>query len=272
MKVWSLQSQNEVHTFRGHKDWVTSVAFSPNGHLVVSGSVDQSVKLWELSGQEVALMTFGHLRQVDAVAFSPDGRLLASGAADHTVKLWDVATAAELYTLRGHLEAVTAVHFTSDGKRLVSASRDQSIKIWDTTSGKEIQTIGEPSTSGSRGMYAMTVTPDGKQLVVWVSSRDRPPEIHVYEIESGAELKVIQPQDRTIVCLAFSADGELAAVGDGSGGVRIWNVAKNERVKGDLVAHRRLGDLILTPDKKLLITGGDDGELVAGPGDRFGRI
>jgi WD40 repeat protein len=50
-------------------------------------------------------------------------------------------------------------------------------------------------------------------------------------------------------------------MGDKGGSVRVWNVATGERIGGDLPAHRAFGDLTLTPDKKLLITGGDDGEV-----------
>jgi len=53
----------------------------------------------------------------------------------------------------------------------------------------------------------------------------------------------------------------MVATGDLGGSVRVWNVAQGERIGGDLPAHTGLGDLVLSPDKKTLVTGGDDGEI-----------
>ncbi len=67
-----------------------SVAFSPDGMTLASGSTDQTTKLWDVAtGRETATIK-GHKEGVFAVAFSPAGKTLASGSKDHTVKLWDI--------------------------------------------------------------------------------------------------------------------------------------------------------------------------------------
>ncbi len=89
--IWRLLHDQSARTLAGHTMGVNSVAFSPDGWTLASGSYDNAVKLWDVtSGRELRTLT-GHTRSVTSVAFSPDGRTLASGSSDKTVKLWDVS-------------------------------------------------------------------------------------------------------------------------------------------------------------------------------------
>lgn len=117
-------------TFSGHEGSVVSVAFSPDGKTLASGSSDNTVKLWDVaSGGEVRTLS-GHTDWARSVAFSPDGRTLASGSGDETVKLWDVASGQEVRTLSGYTRDVWSVAFSPDGRTLASASSDKTVKLW----------------------------------------------------------------------------------------------------------------------------------------------
>ena len=88
-------------TLRGHKHAVQSVAFSPDGTTLASGSLDHSLKLWNVVTGKERTTFQGHTSAVQSVAFSPDGKALVSGSNDETVKLWDIAAGKEKATFRG---------------------------------------------------------------------------------------------------------------------------------------------------------------------------
>jgi WD40 repeat protein len=71
---------------------VNSVAYSPDGKMLASGSRDQTIKLWDVARAKEQATLKGHTEMVNSVAYSPDGKMLASGSRDQTIKLWDVAT------------------------------------------------------------------------------------------------------------------------------------------------------------------------------------
>jgi serine/threonine-protein kinase len=88
IKLWDVQSQEQIATLTGHSDDVEFVAFSPDGRTLASGSSDKTIKLWDVQSQRQIATLTGHSDVVYSVAFSPDGRTLASGSWDTTIKLW----------------------------------------------------------------------------------------------------------------------------------------------------------------------------------------
>ncbi|MBI4747715.1 MAG: ankyrin repeat domain-containing protein, partial [Acidobacteria bacterium] len=124
-------------TLTGHTDSVFSVAFSPDGNRLATGSLDNTVKVWDVATWQAVATLTGHTDFVSSVTFSPDGNRLATGSLDNTVKVWDVATWQAVATLTGHTDSVFSVAFSPDGNRLATGSWDNTVKVWLTRQTKE---------------------------------------------------------------------------------------------------------------------------------------
>jgi WD40 repeat protein len=127
------------HTFP-QGDIEHTVAWSPDGMRIVSGSADQTVQVWSPSPSAgEALHYSGHSDAVDAVAWSPDGQRLASGSVDKTVRVWDLSSTGNPYIYREHTDEVYTVAWSPggfpwpwshEGQRLASGGKDTTVRLW----------------------------------------------------------------------------------------------------------------------------------------------
>jgi hypothetical protein len=243
-------------TLTGHTDVVTSVAFSPDGRLLASGSADKTIKLWEVASGSLVRTLSGHTNYVKSVAFSPDGRLLASGSADKTIKLWEVASGSLVRTLSGHTDYVTSVAFSPDGWLLASGSHDHTIKLWEVASGSLVRTLSGHTSY----VTSVAFSPDGRLL----ASGSFDDTIKLWEVASGSLVRTLTGHTDDVKSVAFSPDGRLLASGSCvkvenyscvQGEIRLWEVASGSLVR-ILSGHTWfVTSVAFSPDGRLLASG-----------------
>ena len=117
-----------------------SVAFSPDGTFIVSGSYDMTVRIWDaMSGTPIGEPLSGHSDWVLSVAISPDGAHVISSSFDKTARIWHVMSGVPISEpIQGHPSLLRSVAISPDGARFVSGSYDNTIQIWDAMSGAPI--------------------------------------------------------------------------------------------------------------------------------------
>ncbi|MFD8753242.1 hypothetical protein ACFV0O_20040 [Kitasatospora sp. NPDC059577] len=159
-KLWDVRTHDQLAVLGGHKGLVGSVAFSPDGALLATGSWDGTVRLWDVRTHDQVAVLTGHTGLTQSVAFSPDGSTLASGGRDATVRLWDVRTRSQVAVLTGHADIVWSVSFSPDGNTLASSSQDATVRLWDVRTRSQVALL----TGHTGNVWSALFSPDGKRL------------------------------------------------------------------------------------------------------------
>ncbi|MEH1812103.1 MAG: serine/threonine-protein kinase [Nostoc sp.] len=218
-----------LHTLSGHSgvsSGVNTIAISPDGYTLASGSDDKNIKLWDLNNKKVLTSLSGHSQAVKSIAFSPDGQILATASDDKTIKLWQVETLKEICTLLGHSHAVKSVAFSPNGQILASGSWDKTVKLWDVNTGTEICTI----TGHQLQVNSVAFSPQGQLLAS--ASYDR--TIRLWQIKGSPRkiqnrpcyslLSTLSGHAWAVLTVAFSPDGQILATGSDDNTIKLWEV------------------------------------------------
>ena len=264
-----------VRLLKGHTNAVLSLAFSPDGQRILSGSGDDTARLWDVStpldtGPSTALeagvstpldtgvstpldtgvstaleaglqtgktlkILRGHEAPIYAVAFSPDGARLVTGSDDHTLRLWD-GDGNLVKVLTGHTDDVMAAAFTPDGKYLLSGGYDKSIRLWDAGTGAFIKVLAKQE----KRVAGISVSPDGKKVIVGNGAAYGPFNVDVFAIPSGERLRRFTEHENIVLATAISPPDDqgrqLAATGGGSDQeIYLWDLATGE------IRHKLMG-------------------------------
>lgn len=264
-KIWRC-----AYTLTGHSDFVNSVAISPDGQILASGSVDRTIKLWDVGTGELLNNITGHSSGVTCVAFSHDGKTLASSSAnpDGTIKLWDPQTGELKGTLKGDdwvVLNVWSIAFSPDGQILVSGHQvDSTVKIWNLGTGELLHTLR----GHVWGVKAIVFSPNGDIIVSggWDSN------IKIWNPYTGREIRNLNGpgsdplfglvpsffSPNAVYAVAFSPDGTTIASGGEQQPIQLWRVSNGERTL-TLTGHSEaVYSIAFSPSGRTLASGSAD--------------
>jgi WD40 repeat protein len=246
-----------------HNDLVLSVAFSPDGSRIVSGSRDMTIRVWDtVSGAQSLGPLRGHINEVSSVAFSPDGATIVSGSDDRTVRVWDATAGGEICpTRQGHTRPVTSVIVSPDGTRIASGSLDHTIRIWQATSTSDNKSLAILRGHGD-WVREVRFSPNGHRIV----SCSDDMTIRIWDVTMGREIcPALREHNRLIRSVSWSPDGKYIASGSSDSTVRI------RALTSDSVFSRAVSTIYEGPIRSVAFS--PDGEhIVAGSADNTVRI
>jgi WD40 repeat protein len=241
-----------LFTLYGHTDWVNSVAFSPDGGRIVTGSLDQTARLWDAQTGTPLLELKGHTGFVRTSAFSPDGTRILTGSDDGTARVWDARTGALLLVLKGR-GSLSRAAFSPDSMRIFTDSNDSGT-VWDARTGVPLLEL-----KGYAGAVScIAFSPDGERVVTGGAVSDARGQTIVWDARAGTRLLQLEPHAKGVVSVAFSPDGTRIATGSLDQTARVWD-ARTGATLVELKGHTGwVMGVAFSPDGTRIVTGSED--------------
>lgn len=288
--LWAIFAASSVQAdMVGHGGPIRSLAVSPDGDNLLSGSFDTAVIRWSLKTETAEQVLRYHADGVNAVAFLKDGRTITAGA-DARIAVWTAGRPQPDQVLEGHVAPIVALTLSPDGALLASASWDRTVRLWSLSGSASRVLEGH-----SQNVNGVAFTPDGKSLVsvgydltlrIW-RLPDGQPEIVTLpaplnvvavapdgEIVTGAvdgTLRMVAPEGKVlgevaagptpVVALTLSADGTLIAAAGIGGTVAIIDRKSRSLLRTLIGPGLPVWSVAFLPDRETLITGGADGKI-----------
>jgi WD40 repeat protein len=262
VRLWEVATGREVRRFTGHKSFIHSVAFSPDGRRALSGSLDLCACLWDVSTGEELRRFPGH-----TLCFSSDGRRALADYADGSLRLVDLDSGREFGGLAGHTGEVLSVAVSADGRHALSGSGDRTVRLWRLPEpGPATQAVAggeDQALRCFRGHWAtvkaVALSPDGRRALSgsgYLQGGDN--SVRLWDVETGKEVRRLEGHDGYVQSVAFSPDGRRALSGGADHTMRLWDLETGRELRRfNTPGQAWVNAVAFCPDGRHALSGGD---------------
>lgn len=256
IKIYDTDDWSTKGLLTGHSSSVKTLAFSPDGKMLASGSFDNTIKLWRVFDGTLIDTFEGHSASVYSIAFSPNGETLGSVAYGNKIKLWQVSSGTLLNTMVGDGDDLyRSIAFSPDGTILASGGSTKSthgytysqIKLWRVSDGELLRTFLRYTSA----VNSIAFSPDGVTLASGGDDRD----IRLWNVSNGTLLNTITDHYAVVTSVAFSPDGVTLASGGGTSAINLWRVSDGVLVSQLTGLSHSVNAIAFSPDGSTLASG-----------------
>jgi hypothetical protein len=223
--AWDVKTGKRVITLNEEFESIPAADITPDYKKIAIGTREKRVKIFDTaSGQKLAEMK-KHTDWVTAVAFSPDGVLLATGDRNGGLFVWETATGGEFYNLKGHEKHIAALAWRADSNLVASGSEDGTWIWWEMQNGGQVKKQGSHG-----GVLALGFAPDGRMI-----SGGRDGHARIWDGSGNQARDWVPSEGRMILRTAFTHEGKTVITGSEAGDIKVFDAAKDDKPKGELV-------------------------------------
>jgi WD40 repeat protein/serine/threonine protein kinase len=296
LKLWEIETRQCIRTFSGHKEGITSVSLSADGHYAISaGGNDCNLKQWNVESGD-CLRTFrgfgnhrkniksfmlyegaynkGERIKINSVCLSADGRLAFTGSSNENIAIWEVSTRLSfnflqrhigkwevsksqlLMLLEEHQDEVTSVCLSADGQFILSGSMDNTVKLWEIATGNCLHTFAEHTDE----ITAVSLSADSQFALS--GSNDR--TLKLWDISTQSCKRCIHTYEGhtdRVTAVSLSVNGLYALSGSNDKTMKLWELTTGQCLRTFEGYAEAVTAVSLTPDGCYAISGSNDGTL-----------
>jgi WD40 repeat protein/tRNA A-37 threonylcarbamoyl transferase component Bud32 len=263
VRLWRTATGRPFGTPLAHPGPVWSLAFSPGGRLLLTGSEDAASRLFLVATGTRLGRTLPGEGTVTAVAFSPDGAaaLTASAGGDNraAARIWDLPSEQSLAKPLVQEGTILSLAFRPDGRGLLAGSSDHAARLWDLAPAKLPDPVALPHEGK---VMAVGFAPDGRTFFTAC-------ENDLISTHSSGVLRIwegVPPRPRHRIDHAglptsgdFSPDGRIVAIGINGAIARLWDAATGKPLGESLRESGPVSSVAFSPQGRLVATGTNHG-------------